>query len=105
VLTQLPFYLASTTVTHPQSYKRNLTMVTVTVNGRVIAKSDNTVLVEGNHYFPPESFDKDLFSQSTTRYCPLSPRPYTCLILSSRIRSTVCPWKGFVFLFDPTVIR
>lgn len=40
-------------------------------NGRVLAQSDDTVVVEGNHYFPPESLDKSLFTDSaTTSFCP-----------------------------------
>jgi uncharacterized protein (DUF427 family) len=44
-------------------------------NGQVIAESDATVVVEGNHYFPPESVDMEFFSEPTGR-------------------STQCPWKG-----------
>lgn len=43
-------------------------------NGQVLAESDDTVVVEGNHYFPPQSINKDLFKESGTH--------------------TVCPWKG-----------
>lgn len=43
-------------------------------NGAVIARSDETVVVEGNHYFPPESVDASLFEDSDTH--------------------TVCGWKG-----------
>jgi uncharacterized protein (DUF427 family) len=43
-------------------------------NGTVVAESEETVVVEGNHYFPADSVDR--------RYL----RP-------SRMR-TVCPWKG-----------
>ena len=43
-------------------------------NGEVIAESDDTVVVEGNHYFPAESVD--------SRY----------LVPSEK--HTVCPWKG-----------
>ena len=43
-------------------------------NGEVIAESDNTVVVEGNHYFPPDTVKKEFFKESTT--------------------NTVCPWKG-----------
>jgi uncharacterized protein (DUF427 family) len=43
-------------------------------NGAVIAESDDTVVVEGNHYFPVESVDDDL----------LRPSDHT----------SVCPWKG-----------
>ncbi|WP_077037837.1 DUF427 domain-containing protein [Pelomonas sp. KK5] len=43
-------------------------------NGVVIAESDDTVLVEGNHYFPPESLKREYTSFSNHR--------------------TSCPWKG-----------
>jgi uncharacterized protein (DUF427 family) len=45
-----------------------------TWNGTVIAESDDTVVVEGNHYFPLESVREDLLRPSD--------------------RSTFCPWKG-----------
>lgn len=43
-------------------------------NGTVIADATDTVVVEGNHYFNPESVRMDL----------LTPTSHT----------TVCPWKG-----------
>lgn len=43
-------------------------------NGEVIAESDDTVVIEGNHYFPPESIKKEFFKPTETH--------------------TVCPWKG-----------
>jgi uncharacterized protein (DUF427 family) len=43
-------------------------------NDAVIAESDNTVVVEGNHYFPPEAVDSDLVEESS--------------------HTTMCPWKG-----------
>jgi uncharacterized protein (DUF427 family) len=43
-------------------------------NGAVIARSDDTVVVEGNHYFPREAVDAALLSDSAT--------------------TTACPWKG-----------
>lgn len=45
-----------------------------TWNGVVIAESDDTVVVEGNHYFPPGSVNAELLQPSGT--------------------TTVCPWKG-----------
>ncbi|MCA1600944.1 MAG: DUF427 domain-containing protein [Acidobacteria bacterium] len=45
-----------------------------TWNDIVIAESDKTVVVEGNHYFPPETINKDYFQESITH--------------------TTCPWKG-----------
>ncbi|MDQ3359103.1 MAG: DUF427 domain-containing protein [Actinomycetota bacterium] len=45
-----------------------------TWNGTVLAESDETVVVEGNHYFPPEAVNWDLLARSTHR--------------------STCPWKG-----------
>ena len=45
-----------------------------TWNGTTLAESDDTVVVEGNHYFPPESVHMEYFSDSDTH--------------------TICPWKG-----------
>jgi uncharacterized protein (DUF427 family) len=41
---------------------------------KVIAESDDTVVVEGNHYFPPKAIRSEYFEPSDTH--------------------TVCPWKG-----------
>lgn len=49
-------------------------MTTATFNGIVLAESDNTVIVEGSHYFPADSIKWDHFSKTD--------------------RSTGCPWKG-----------
>jgi len=43
-------------------------------NNQVIAESDNTVIIEGNHYFPPDSVKKEFLAASDTH--------------------TICPWKG-----------
>jgi len=46
-------------------------MVKAMWNGAVIAESDRTIVIEGNHYFPPEDVRMDLLSPSaTTRTCP-----------------------------------
>ena len=45
-----------------------------TWNKTVIAQSDDTVVVEGNHYFPPESVNREYLQSSNTH--------------------TRCPWKG-----------
>ncbi len=42
-------------------------MVKVLLNGTVLADSDKTVIVEGNHYFPPEAVNKDALSDSSTQ--------------------------------------
>ena len=52
-------------------------------NGAVLAESDDTVVVEGNHYFPRESLSDSHFSPSAKR--------------------TYCPWKGTARYFDVTV--
>jgi uncharacterized protein (DUF427 family) len=43
-------------------------------NEIVIAESDDTIVVENNHYFPPESVKEEFLRPSET--------------------SSVCPWKG-----------
>ena len=43
-------------------------------NGNIIAESNDTVVVEGNHYFPLDSVRANFLAPSTT--------------------TTVCPWKG-----------
>lgn len=58
-------------------------MVKATWNGTVIAESDETVVVEGNHYFPRASVRADLLSDSTT--------------------TTHCPWKGTAHYHSITV--
>ncbi|WP_219416070.1 DUF427 domain-containing protein [Pseudonocardia nigra] len=45
-----------------------------TWNGAVIAESDDTVVVEGNHYFPAEAVRPEYLRDSAT--------------------TTLCPWKG-----------
>jgi uncharacterized protein (DUF427 family) len=54
-----------------------------TWNGVVLAESDGTVVVEGNHYFPEESINREYFRESGTH--------------------TVCPWKGTASYFDVVV--
>ncbi|PPR05913.1 hypothetical protein CVT26_008807 [Gymnopilus dilepis] len=58
-------------------------MVRVTLDGQVIAESNDTIVIEGNHYFPPSSVQKSVLSSSDT--------------------STVCPWKGTASYYDATV--
>lgn len=39
--------------------------------GEVLAESNDTIVVEGNHYFPAQSLNENLFTDSeTTTYCP-----------------------------------
>lgn len=43
-------------------------------NNKVIAESNDTVVVENNHYFPADSIKKEFFKDSALK--------------------SVCPWKG-----------
>jgi uncharacterized protein (DUF427 family) len=52
-------------------------------NGTVIADSEQTVVVEGNHYFPRDSVDEQLVEPSSTR--------------------STCPWKGQASYLSITV--
>lgn len=45
--------------------------VTASWNGAIIARSDDTVVVEGNHYFPADDVESALLLPSgTTSHCP-----------------------------------
>jgi uncharacterized protein (DUF427 family) len=52
-------------------------------NGRVLADSDQTIVVEGNHYFPPASIVSSYFRPSD--------------------HHTVCHWKGVASYYDVDV--
>ncbi len=52
-------------------------------NGSVIAESDDTVIVEDNHYFPSDSIERRYFRESETH--------------------TVCDWKGTASYYDVVV--
>lgn len=52
-------------------------------NGAVIASSDKTVVVEGNHYFPPDSINRQYFADSS--------------------KHTTCHWKGEASYYDVLV--
>lgn len=51
--------------------------------GTVIAESEQTVVVEGNHYFPADSLKQEHFRASS--------------------HSSVCPWKGTASYYDVVV--
>jgi uncharacterized protein (DUF427 family) len=55
-------------------------MATATFNGKVIAQSDDTTFVEGNHYFPIDSLDQNAVAETA--------------------HHTVCPWKGTASYFS-----
>ncbi len=48
--------------------------------GTEIASGEDTIIVEGNHYFPPESVRKEYLEESSYR--------------------TTCPWKGEAHYFN-----
>jgi uncharacterized protein (DUF427 family) len=52
-------------------------------NGTVLAESDDTVVVEGNHYFPPGSVKQEVLRPSDQR--------------------SHCPWKGDASYYDVVV--
>ena len=46
-------------------------MATATFNGKLIAQSNDTTFVEGNHYFPLDSLDKSVISETAQQTsCP-----------------------------------
>ena len=49
----------------------------------VLAESDKTEIVEGNHYFPLDSINKTFFRESK--------------------KHTTCPWKGVASYYDVVV--
>ena len=49
-------------------------------NGAVLAESDDTTVVEGNHYFPREAVNWAYFRDSD--------------------HATICPWKGVASYYD-----
>ncbi|MFT5145048.1 MAG: hypothetical protein ACI80V_000781 [Rhodothermales bacterium] len=52
-------------------------------NGTVLAESDDTVVVDGNHYFPDSALNKEFFRPSQV--------------------TTICAWKGTASYFDVVV--
>ena len=49
-------------------------------NGHVLAESDQTIRIEGNQYFPPDSVNRELLTPSDLH--------------------TICPWKGEASYYD-----
>ncbi|WP_422361237.1 DUF427 domain-containing protein [Reichenbachiella sp.] len=52
-------------------------------NGQVLAESEDTLVVENNHYFPPQSINRDFFKSSDTH--------------------SNCPWKGVASYYNVEV--
>lgn len=55
-------------------------MVRAIWNEEVLAESDQTIVVEGNHYFPSDSIKKEYFTNSENH--------------------TMCSWKGLASYYD-----
>jgi len=55
-------------------------MTTAQWNGTIIAQSDRTIEIEGNHYFPPDSVDSQFLQPSDTH--------------------SSCPWKGLASYYN-----
>ncbi|KAF7767897.1 hypothetical protein Agabi119p4_7140 [Agaricus bisporus var. burnettii] len=58
-------------------------LVKVSLHGHALAESDKTIVIEGNHYFPPDSIHKSRFHESKTH--------------------TTCPWKGKASYYNAKV--
>lgn len=58
-------------------------MVEAVYKARVIARSDATVVVEGNHYFPADSVDNQYLTRSRAK--------------------SLCPWKGVASYYSVEV--
>ncbi|CAN5617636.1 DUF427 domain-containing protein [soil metagenome] len=52
-------------------------------NGTTLAESEETIIVENNHYFPPDTINAEYFQPSD--------------------RTTVCSWKGTANYYDVVV--
>lgn len=52
-------------------------------NGKTLAESDETIVIENNHYFPPSSLNKDYFKTSD--------------------HQSTCPWKGLASYYTVEV--
>jgi uncharacterized protein (DUF427 family) len=52
-------------------------------NGTILAESDEIIVVEGNHYFPPDSVNRDYLQESSTQ--------------------STCPWKGLASYYSVVV--
>jgi uncharacterized protein (DUF427 family) len=51
--------------------------------GATLAESDDTIVIEGNHYFPPDAIRREHFRASD--------------------KHTICPWKGEASYYDVVV--
>ncbi len=66
-----------------KSGRNGASIVRAIWNGAVLAESDDTVVVEGNHYFPVDAINQEFFRESSSH--------------------TVCHWKGEASYYDVVV--
>jgi uncharacterized protein (DUF427 family) len=52
-------------------------------NGKTLAESSETIIIEGNHYFPPDAIVKSYFQEND--------------------HHSTCPWKGEASYYDLSV--
>ena len=62
------------------SYKSEIFMAKALWNNTIIAESSETIIVEGNHYFPPTAIKNEYFKENR--------------------QHTTCPWKGVASYYD-----
>ncbi|PPQ93090.1 hypothetical protein CVT25_003122 [Psilocybe cyanescens] len=58
-------------------------MIRVSLHGRLLAESNETILIDGNHYFPRAFVRKTILTPSDT--------------------TTVCPWKGTASYYNAVI--
>jgi uncharacterized protein (DUF427 family) len=58
-------------------------MVEAIFNGQVIGASERTIVVEGNHYFPPEDLNQEMLRRTRAK--------------------SLCPWKGIASYYTVEV--
>ncbi|RXW15291.1 hypothetical protein EST38_g10564 [Candolleomyces aberdarensis] len=79
-------------------------MVKVTLGNTVLAESSDTIVVEGNHYFPPSSINKSAFTDSETQYVlflsAASPTVQAGFFNVVDDHSTTCGWKGVASYYN-----
>ena len=66
-------------------HEHSCVRVRATWHGTVLADSDRTIIIEGNHYFPPEDVSTEYLTESG--------------------KHTTCPWKGEASYYDVVVDR
>jgi uncharacterized protein (DUF427 family) len=77
----IPTFRRRATASHPHEHPA--VRVRASWHGTVLADSERTIIIEGNHYFPPEDVSTEYLSESS--------------------KHTTCPWKGEASYYDVVV--